>query len=71
MTTLVSTHNLSLAPELGSRALVLSEDHSLVYDGAIVPLLDDLPRLAAANLVHSHRHRHGDMEHRHPHVHDW
>ncbi|MFN2337368.1 MAG: energy-coupling factor ABC transporter ATP-binding protein [Gammaproteobacteria bacterium] len=71
VTTLVSTHNLSLAPELGSRALVLGEDHGLVYDGAIAPLLDDLPRLAAANLVHSHRHRHGDLEHRHPHVHDW
>ncbi len=71
VTTLVSTHNLSLAPELGSRALVLGEDHGLVYDGALVPLLDDLPRLAAANLVHSHRHRHGDLEHRHPHVHDW
>jgi cobalt/nickel transport system ATP-binding protein len=71
VTTLVSTHNLSLAPELGSRALVLGEDHRLIHDGPIRPLLGDLSKLEAANLVHSHRHRHGDLEHRHPHVHDW
>ena len=71
VTTLVSTHNLSLAPELGRRALVLGENHRLIHDGPLAALLDDLPRLAAANLVHSHRHRHGAIEHSHPHVHDW
>jgi cobalt/nickel transport system ATP-binding protein len=71
VTTLVSTHNLSLAPELGTRALVLDEHHYLIHDGPVVPLLNELPTLAAANLVHSHRHRHGVMERRHPHVHDW
>jgi cobalt/nickel transport system ATP-binding protein len=71
VTTLVTTHNLSLAPELGNRALVLGEDHRLIYDGPVNPLLADMERLAAANLVHTHRHRHGDIEHRHTHVHDW
>lgn len=71
ITTLTTTHNLSLAPELGSRALVLGEDHSLIYDGPIQTLLADMERLAAANLVHTHRHRHGNIEHRHTHVHDW
>lgn len=71
VTTLVSTHNLSMAPELGDRVLVLGEDHRLIHDGAIEPFLADHERLLAANLVHSHRHRHGDREHRHFHIHDW
>jgi cobalt/nickel transport system ATP-binding protein len=71
VTVLSTTHNLSLAAELGSRALVLSEDHRLIYDGPIAPFLGDMERLLAANLVHSHRHRHGGREHRHYHLHDW
>ncbi len=71
ITTLTTTHNLSLAPELGNRALVLGEDHSLIHDGPIQALLADMNLLAAANLVHTHRHRHGNLEHRHTHVHDW
>lgn len=70
-TTLISTHNLSLAAELGTRALVLGEDHRLIYDGPIAPLMTDMKLLTAANLVHSHKHRHGTVYHRHPHVHDW
>jgi cobalt/nickel transport system ATP-binding protein len=58
-TTLVTTHNLSLAGELGDRCLVLDEDHRLVYDGPVQDFLGDHDRLAAANLVHRHRHRHG------------
>jgi cobalt/nickel transport system ATP-binding protein len=71
VTLVVATHNLSLAPELGERAIVLGEDHRLLYDGDIGPLLDDQARLVAANLVHTHRHRHGTLEHRHFHAHDW
>ncbi len=71
VTLLAATHNLSLAPELGERALLLGEDHTLLYDGALDPLLDDADRLLAANLIHVHRHRHGPLEHRHPHGHDW
>ena len=70
-TVLTTTHNLSLAPELGRRALVLGEDHRLIHDGPIETFLDDREKLLAANLVHSHRHRHGALEHRHFHPHDW
>jgi len=70
-TTLVTTHNLSLAGELGDRCLVLGENHRLVYDGHIQEFLGDHARLAAANLVHRHRHRHGEAEHSHFHAHDW
>lgn len=70
-TVLTTTHNLSLAPELGSRALVLGEDHRLIHDGPIEPFLNDMDKLLAANLVHSHRHRHGGLKHRHYHLHDW
>lgn len=71
ITTLISTHNLSLASELGTRALVLSEDHRLIYDGEIAPLFDNLSIFIQANLVHAHKHKHGDQEHTHVHLHDW
>lgn len=71
VTVVTTTHNLSLAPELGGRALVLGEDHRLIHDGPIEPLLGNLDLLKAANLVHVHRHHHGELEHRHWHVHDW
>lgn len=71
ITTLTATHNLSMAPELGERALVLGEDHRLLHDGPIEPFLKDRELLIEANLVHSHRHRHGDTSHRHFHIHDW
>ena len=71
ITLLTTTHNLGLAPELGSRTLVLGEDHRLLYDGLIEPFLADTEKLVAANLAHSHRHRHGGVEHRHWHTHDW
>ncbi len=71
MTTLVTTHNLGIASELGDRTLVLSETHELIYDGKIDDLLGDTDKLIAANLVHVHKHKHGDVEHRHYHTHDW
>ncbi|MFQ6104639.1 MAG: energy-coupling factor ABC transporter ATP-binding protein [Candidatus Glassbacteria bacterium] len=71
VTTLVTTHNLTLAAELGERTMVLSERHELIYEGGIEDLLRDRERLLEANLLHSHRHRHGAMEHGHFHTHDW
>jgi cobalt/nickel transport system ATP-binding protein len=72
LTTLVATHNLSLATELGERCLVLGENHRLLHDGDVLALRDDHAVLKAANLVHVHRHRHRDGgEHRHYHTHDW
>jgi cobalt/nickel transport system ATP-binding protein len=72
VTSIIATHNLSLAPELGDRALVLSEEHRLVFDGPLEALLADEGTLAAANLAHGHIHRHGGgPPHRHAHRHDW
>lgn len=71
VTLLTTTHQLALAGELGARALVLGEDHRLIYDGATDAFLSDMERLVAANLAHAHRHRHGALEHRHWHTHEW
>jgi cobalt/nickel transport system ATP-binding protein len=73
LTTLVTTQNLSLAAELGQRALVLGEDGRLIHDGLLNDALANTELLWQANLAHTHRHRHADgTEHRHVHVHeDW
>ncbi len=73
LTQIVATHNLSMATELGTRCLVLGEDHRLLYDGDVLKLRQDDGILLEANLVHTHRHRHqsGEVEHRHYHTHDW
>jgi len=67
----VTTHNLSLAPELGERAVVLDEAGRKLYDGPVEPLLKNESLLLSANLLHRHRHRHGALEHSHYHTHDW
>jgi cobalt/nickel transport system ATP-binding protein len=71
VTSVISTHNLSIAAELGQRAVVLSERHQIIYDGPVDELLRRPEVLLAANLLHRHRHRHGGLEHRHFHAHDW
>jgi cobalt/nickel transport system ATP-binding protein len=70
-TVVISTHNLSMAAELGRRCVILDNTGNLCYDGSVEEALSDLQRLAHANLVHRHRHRHGRLTHTHSHVHDW
>jgi cobalt/nickel transport system ATP-binding protein len=69
VTSVATTHNLSLAGELGDRVLVLSEAHRLIFDGRMEDLLGDEEKLLAANLVHSHRH--GRPRDKRLHLHDW
>jgi cobalt/nickel transport system ATP-binding protein len=69
VTTVTTTHDFSLAPELGDRAVILGEDHTVLHDGPLADLHENLELLRRANLVH--RHRHGPHEHGHDHVHDW
>jgi len=70
-TVVTTTHNLSIAGELGDRTILLSESHEAIYDGPVDALLADRERLLAANLLHTHRHRHDGLEHGHFHTHDW
>ncbi|MCU7878246.1 MAG: energy-coupling factor ABC transporter ATP-binding protein [Candidatus Thiodiazotropha sp. (ex Lucinoma borealis)] len=70
-TVIITTHNLSMATELGERCLILDEQGSLCFDGPVKQALADMALLQSANLVHRHRHRHGQVTHSHPHIHDW
>jgi cobalt/nickel transport system ATP-binding protein len=70
VTTVATTHSPSLAGELGNRAIVLSEEHELIFDGPLDVLMQDGEKLLAANLVHVHRHSHGEVQHRHFHGHE-
>lgn len=70
-TVVVSTHNLSMASEFGSRCLVLGENGQLAYDGPIGHAMRDMELLERCNLAHRHRHRHGGDEHSHLHGHEW
>lgn len=69
VTTIISTHNLSLATELGERAILLSEDHRLIYDGGIHELIANEELLISANLIHKHKHKHEGYYHIHYHGH--
>jgi len=69
LTTLVATHDLALAYELSDRAIVMSEEHKIIYDGNMEELMADLDILTRANLIHKHRHRHKKFIHSHYHLH--
>jgi len=68
-TVVMATHDLSVAAEAADRLVVLSEDHTLVADGAPDEVLAQRDLLLAANLIHEHTHRHAAASHRHAHVH--
>ncbi len=71
LTVVAATHNLSVAEELGSRALLLAPGgDGLLHDGPTASLLRDPMLLVRSGLAHRHRHRHGGAEHAHFHVHD-
>ncbi|MFN3814228.1 MAG: energy-coupling factor ABC transporter ATP-binding protein [Aquificaceae bacterium] len=54
ITSIISTHNLSLAPELGEKLVVLGENHTIVYQGRARDFLGDRERLMEAGLLHKH-----------------
>jgi cobalt/nickel transport system ATP-binding protein len=71
VTVLVSTHNLSVAEELGARAILLAPRRpGVCFDGPTSELLRDERLLVEAGLAHRHEHRHGATAHAHYHVHD-
>ena len=69
ITTVAATHHMALAPELGRRAVILSESHQLAFDGPVADALADLDLLLANNLAHRHRHGHEGVTHEHVHGH--
>lgn len=64
-TIITSTHNLDLAHAISRRALVLSEEHCLVYDGSSRDALEDKQLLMAVNLIDEYCHVHGESQHNH------
>ena len=70
-TVVVSTQNLSVAEELGRRALLLAPGRpGLLHDGPSDALVADERLLVESGLAHRHAHRHGAAAHAHYHVHD-
>ncbi|SNZ07038.1 cobalt/nickel transport system ATP-binding protein [Persephonella hydrogeniphila] len=70
ITIITTTHNLGLAPELGERTVVLSENHEIIYDGNLTDFIKNKELLEKANLIHKHRHLHAHIYHSHFHFHD-
>jgi cobalt/nickel transport system ATP-binding protein len=71
LTVVSSTHNLTVAEELGARALLLAPGRpGLLFDGSTRELLANERLLVESGLAHRHVHRHGRAAHAHYHVHD-
>jgi cobalt/nickel transport system ATP-binding protein len=70
-TIVVSTHNLSVAAELGQRGIVLDQSGKILFDGSVRQALGDIALLERAGLAHRHRHHHDGELHTHVHVHNW
>lgn len=68
-TIITSTHNLDLAHAISRRALVLSEDHQLVYNGPSHEALENKQLLMSVNLIDEYCHVHGEEEHKHRYIH--
>lgn len=51
ITTITTTHQLSLVQHFGERAIVLSTDHRVVYDGPLQTVLNNLELLKQCNLT--------------------
>lgn len=69
-TLLIATHNLHLLPQIADRALILSEEHTVLADLPLQQALEDIQMLICAGLLHEHPHAHGDTMHSHLHGHE-
>ena len=68
-TIVLATHDLAVAYETCDRAVVLSEEHEIIYDGDMEELMQNLDILIKANLIHKHKHKHKRFIHSHYHTH--
>jgi len=56
-TIILATHDLSVAYEICDRAIVLNENHKIVFDGDIETLFKNRELLLEANLIYTHKHK--------------
>jgi cobalt/nickel transport system ATP-binding protein len=71
VTIIASTHNLTIAEEVGARAVLLAPGRpGVLFDGSTVELLREDRLLVESGLAHRHKHRHDGTEHVHFHLHD-
>ena len=71
LTVVSATHNLSVAEEMGKRALLLPPGGGgLLFDGPTAGLMRDPLLLVRSGLAHRHVHTHDGTDHAHFHVHD-
>jgi len=68
-TIISSMHDIEVAKKIGERAIVLSEDHRIVFDGKLGEALENRELLISANLIHEHVHKHEGLVHAHEHAH--
>lgn len=68
-TIITSTHNLELAHVLSDRAIILSEEHRLVFDGPTGDAIGNKELLTAVNLIEPIVHNHDHETHVHIHTH--
>jgi cobalt/nickel transport system ATP-binding protein len=68
-TVILATHDLSVAYETTDRAVVMSEEHKIIFDGNIEELMKNLDILLKANLIHKYKHKHKNFAHSHYHLH--
>ncbi len=68
-TIITATQDIHIVPEIADRAVILSEDKSIVKDGGVSEILKDMELLERHNLIHSHIHTHEGKPHVHPHEH--
>lgn len=68
-TIITATHDLEVAFNIAERAIVLGENHNMLYDGTAKNLLKEKDILIEANLIHEHLHSHGALMHAHEHAH--
>jgi cobalt/nickel transport system ATP-binding protein len=71
LTVVAATHNVSVAEEMGTRALLLAPGRAgLLLDSSPADLLRNPALLVESGLAHRHLHRHRGETHAHFHVHD-
>jgi cobalt/nickel transport system ATP-binding protein len=66
-----ATHNVTVAEELGARAILLAPGRpGVLFDSSPADLFRNQAILVESGLAHRHVHRHRGEAHAHFHVHD-